>query len=101
MEGGGELRDIPEQGAPVLAALKWSPVDADIQGFGARVTLVQTFHNPSKTPVEALYTFPLPHDAAVDRMRIQVGKRIIEGELKQRDEARAIYNAAKAAGQTA
>ncbi|AIE84764.1 VIT and vWA domain-containing protein [Fimbriimonas ginsengisoli] len=97
----GQMALFPKGQPEVLAALKGTSVDAKIQGFGARVTLVQTFHNPSQSAVEAVYTFPLPHDAAVDRMRIQVGSRIIEGELKRREDARAIYDAAKNAGQTA
>jgi Ca-activated chloride channel family protein len=34
-------------------------------------------------------------------MRMQVGSRIIEGEIKRREEARAIYDAAKNQGQVA
>jgi len=100
--GTGQLQFFPANAkAPTLCALTKTQVDANVDGFGARVTVVQTFRNPSRTPVEAIYTFPLPNDSAVDRMRIQVGSRIIEGELKRRDDARAVYEAAKNAGQTA
>lgn len=84
-----------------LCPLQHTSVDAEVAGFGARVSVVQTFANPSDTPIEAIYTFPLPHDAAVDRMRIKVGKRIIEGVIKRREEAQKIYEAARNAGQTA
>lgn len=98
----GQLTIVDKNGRPtLLCPLKGTKVDAEIDGFGARVTIVQTFTNPSKTPIEAIYTFPLPADAAVDRMRMQVGQRIVEGEIKKREEARAIYDAAKAAGQVA
>lgn len=98
----GQLTILDKQGRPtLLCPLEGTKVDAEIDGFGARVTVVQTFTNPSKTPIEAVYTFPLPSDAAVDRMRMQVGTRIIEGEIKRREEARAIYDEAKAAGQVA
>lgn len=100
--GTGQLQFFPANAkAPTLCALTKTQVDANVDGFGARVTVVQTFRNPSRTPVEAIYTFPLPNDSAVDRMRIQVGSRIIEGELKRRDDARVVYEAAKNAGQTA
>ncbi|HTQ10611.1 MAG TPA: VIT and VWA domain-containing protein [Fimbriimonadaceae bacterium] len=85
----------------IVLPLKGTDVDADISGFGARVTVVQTFTNPSKAPIEAVYTFPLPADAAVDRMRMKVGDRIIDGVIKPRDEASAIYEAAKSHGQAA
>jgi len=100
--GTGQLGFFPVGAkTETLCALKKTEVNANVDGFGARVTVVQTFRNPSRTPVEAIYTFPLPNDSAVDRMRIQVGSRIIEGELKKREDARAVYEAAKNAGQTA
>lgn len=82
-----------------LCPLKGTDVSADVAGFGARVTVKQTFTNPSKTPIEAVYTFPLPNDSAVDRMRFRIGGRVIEGVIKKREEARRIYEAAKNAGQ--
>ncbi|HVT12496.1 MAG TPA: VIT domain-containing protein [Fimbriimonadaceae bacterium] len=85
----------------LILPLQGTSVNADVSGFGARVTVVQTFKNPSTTPIEAVYTFPLPADAAVDRMRMKIGNRIIDGQIKRREEARAIYNAAKNAGQAA
>lgn len=98
----GQLTIIDKEGKPgALCPLKHTNVNAEIAGFGARVTVVQTFNNPSKTPIEAVYTFPLPSDSAVDRMRMRINDRIITGEIKRRDEARQIYEAAKARGQVA
>ena len=51
--------------------------------------------------MEGIYVFPLPEDAAVNKMRIQVGDRIIEGEIKEKQEAKAIYKQARANGQHA
>jgi Ca-activated chloride channel family protein len=81
--------------------LEGTKVDAEIAGFGVRVNVVQTFKNPTNEPIEAVYTFPLSDSAAVDRMRMQVGDRVVEGIIKRRDEARQIYEAAKAQGQAA
>lgn len=98
----GGLASFGPDGKPgVMCPLKHTSVQADIDGFGAAVTVTQTFTNPSKAPIEAVYTFPLPQDAAVDQMRIQVGGRIVEGEIAKREEARRTYEAAKAAGQAA
>lgn len=85
----------PNGAVAMPMTLTHTDVNARISGFGARVNVVQTFNNPSKTPIEAVYTFPLPDDAAVDQMRV------IDGEIKQRDEAREIYEQAKANGQAA
>lgn len=87
--------------AGILVPLKNTIVSADIAGISARVTVVQTFENPSRTPIEAVYTFPLPGDAAVDRMRMNVAGRLVVGQIKKRGEARVIYENAKAAGQVA
>ncbi|MBS1720302.1 MAG: VWA domain-containing protein [Armatimonadetes bacterium] len=98
----GELRvtDTTSK-TPVVCALKRTDVNATISGSGAEVVLVQTFVNPLDRPIEAVYTFPMPGDAAVHRMRIQVGDRITEGLVRKREEARQLYNAAIQSGQTA
>jgi len=81
--------------------LKHTDVTVDISGFIARVTVRQQFQNPFPDKIEAVYVFPLSQDAAVDRMTMKVGDRIIQGEIKERGEARAIYEQAKAAGKVA
>ena len=83
--------------------LQHTDVHAQISGFVARVDVVQRFVGPEASgPVEAIYTFPLPEDAAVDRMEMRIGReRIVRGVLKRREEARKTYEAAKSAGKTA
>ncbi len=81
--------------------LEHTEVDARVDGNLARVTVTQRFKNPFEKPLEALYAFPLPENAAVDDMRIRVGKRVIVGQIKKRAEAKQIYDAAKAEGKTA
>jgi Ca-activated chloride channel family protein len=76
-------------------------VKADITGFLARVTVTQEFENPFSEKIEAVYTFPLPHDAAVDDMTMLVGGRVVRGKIKRREEAQKIYDAARAAGKVA
>jgi Ca-activated chloride channel homolog len=101
-ETAGQLRIIRKDGTDGgICPLKNTKVTADISGFGARVTIVQTFTNPATTPIEAIYTFPMPNAAAVDRMTMLIGPRRIEGTIKRREEARAIYEAAKNQGQSA
>lgn len=92
---------IVTDGKPVVCPLMGTKVEADIVGFGARVTVRQTFANPTDRAIEAVYTFPLPSDAAVDRMRMKIGDRIIEGSIKRKEEARRIYEEAKNRGQVA
>jgi Ca-activated chloride channel homolog len=81
--------------------LRHTDVKAGISGFVARVTVTQSFENPSPSAIEAVYTFPLPHDAAVDDMTIRIGSRTIRGVIKTREEAEKIYAKAIQNGQTA
>ena len=74
---------------------------ADISGFFARVTVLQEFENTYGDPIEAVYTFPLSQNSAVDRMTMTIGERVIRGKIMKREEAKKVYDAAKAAGQAA
>jgi len=76
-------------------------VKAEISGFLAGVTVTQEFENDSSEKIEAVYTFPLPHQASVDDMTLVIGERVVRGKIKPRDEARAIYEAARRAGHLA
>ncbi len=98
---GGQLQILGEGVTAGVCPLKHTDVTADITGFVGRVTVKQTFQNPTDQKIEAIYIFPLPQDAAVDDMLMQVGDRRIVGQIKEREEAREIYEAAKAAGHVA
>lgn len=98
----GTMRVIPPKGEEsVDLPLKHTEVTAEISGFVTRVKVVQTFTNPYKDPIEAIYVFPLPQNAAVGDMQIRIADRIIKGVIKKRAEAKQIYEAAKQAGKTA
>lgn len=79
--------------------LEHTDVRATVSGFVARVVVTQRYRNPFPQPVEAVYTFPLSERGAVDAMTMTTGDRVIAGEIHRREEARRIYEAAKAAGQ--
>ena len=76
-------------------------VDLDISGITVRAMVRQTFRNDGQEWVEGVYVFPLPDGAAVDRMRLVVGERVIEGEIQEKRRAEATYEAAKADGKRA
>ncbi len=84
-----------------LCPLKHTDVQAEITGFLARVTVTQEFTNPFGNPIEAVYTFPLPPNSAVDDMTMLIGPRVVKGTIKEREEARKIYEAARDRGQAA
>lgn len=98
----GRLEAVTAKGqALVTCPLRHTEVTADISGFIARVTVRQQFQNPFKEKIEAIYVFPLSQDGAVDRMTMKVGSRVIRGEIKERGEARRIYEQARAEGKVA
>ncbi len=75
--------------------------DVTVSGPTARGVLTQHFTNPTEGWVEAVYVFPLPEDAAVDSLKMVIGERVVSGEIKERGEAKAIYEQAKAEGRKA
>ena len=83
--------------APMVA----TDVDMDIAGPIIRTTLSQTFKNTTDEWVEGIYVFPLPENAAVDRLRMVIGGRMIEGQIKEKVQAKKIYEQAKAEGKKA
>ena len=98
-EGGLILR--ADGRAAVAAPLLSTEVHIRVAGPVARTRVVQTFRNPESDWYEGVYVFPLPENGAVDRLRLRVGQRLIEGEIKERGAARAAYGEARAAGQRA
>jgi Ca-activated chloride channel family protein len=73
----------------------------DVRGLVAAATVTQQYANSSAEPIEAVYIFPLPHDAAVYDMEIRIGKRVIRSVVREREEAKRVYQAAKSEGKRA
>src|SRR5882762_374385 len=84
-----------------ICPLKHTDVKAEISGFLSRVVVTQEFENPYNEKIEAVYTFPLPQNAAVDDMTMLIGNRTVRGKIMRREEAQAVYEAAKSSGQVA
>lgn len=98
----GALQVLDPAGKPkAVCPLKHTAVKAEISGFLSRVVVTQEFENPFKEKIEAVYTFPLPQNAAVDDMTMLVGDRTVRGRVLRREEAQAVYEAAKTGGRVA
>ena len=72
-----------------------------VTGPIARALVKQRFLNPGTGWAEAIYAFPLPEDAAVDRLRMRLGDRILEGRIEEKEAARQTYAAAAREGRQA
>jgi len=83
------------------AVLMNTEIELDVNGLLADMILSQQFTNTSNEWMEGVYLFPLPIDAAVHGMTIQVGDRTIVGEIKTKQAAKKNYQQAKENGQVA
>ncbi|MCA9467397.1 MAG: hypothetical protein KC643_18400, partial [Nitrospira sp.] len=98
----GSLIGLDPDGGPIQSfPLQHTDVSIQVSGPLARAQVIQQFENPYSDKIEAVYIFPLPQHAAVDDMTITVGDRVVKGKIKKREEARAIYEAAKRRGHVA
>jgi Ca-activated chloride channel homolog len=77
-------RDIP-------LSVEYHRVRVDIADRVATTRVDQVFVNNAGFPVEGVYIFPLPEDAAISSFDMWVDGRRQEGKLLGRDEARSIY----------
>ena len=98
--GGRLLTELPN-GNIMALPLRNTSFETIVVGTVAETTVTQKFANPLEDPVDVVYTFPLPHDGAVDDYWMQVGKRRIAGEIHRRKDAEEIYEEAKKKGQRA
>lgn len=100
--GGGTLfMGTGEVGGFAAAPTLATDVDIAIAGVIVRARVTQRFVNPTDQWLEGIYVFPLPDTAAVDHLRMLVGPRLIEGQIREREEAQRLYQDAKASGRKA
>ncbi len=76
-------------------------VDVTVSGPTLRARVTQVFRNTTKEWVEATYVYPLPDGGAVDTLKMVIGDRVVVGNIKERQQARVIFEEAKRNGQKA
>lgn len=76
-------------------------VSMNVSGVIARVEVRQDFTNPSDQWVEGVYAFPLPENSAVNQLHMQVGERVIVGEIREKAQAQQLFEQARSNGQRA
>ncbi len=91
----------PAQIQSIPVPLKHTDVKASIAGYIASVDVTQQFTNPFNSKIEAVYVFPLPHNAAITEFIMTIGDRRIRGIIRERAEAERIYQSAKSQGYVA
>ena len=98
--GSGALMAKVEQ-KEIPMPLKHTDVRASISGYIGAVEVTQQFQNPYSSKIEAVYVFPLPHNAAVNEFIMTIGERRIRGIIRERKEAEEIYRQARRQGYVA
>src|SRR5712675_2335853 len=76
-------------------------VDLTVSGPTVRARVTQIFRNPTPNWMEATYVYPLPSGGAVDTLKMVIGDRVVVGDIKERQQARIIYEQAARNGQKA
>jgi Ca-activated chloride channel family protein len=101
MKSGALLFQGTQEGRYVEAPRLGTDIGLTVSGPTIRARVTQMFNNPTKGWVEGVYVYPLPEGAAVDSMKMIIGKRIVVADIKKKEEAREIYERAKEAGNKA
>ncbi|MBN2443550.1 MAG: marine proteobacterial sortase target protein [Spirochaetales bacterium] len=101
IEGGSFFLIDQNAGNPVKSITLKTDVSIHVTGIILRAKVNQYFINQSDAWMEGVYMFPLPEMAAVDTLTIKIGERIIKGEIKEKQEAKQLYEEAKEAGKKA
>jgi Ca-activated chloride channel family protein len=91
----------PISGRYETVPLVHTDVALDVRGLAVAATVTQQYVNNTNEPIEAVYIFPLPHGAAVYDMEIRIGNRVIRSVIREREEAKRVYEAAKSEGKRA
>jgi Ca-activated chloride channel family protein len=86
---------------PCAAPLLHTDVEIKVSGLVARARVTQSFRNPFDEWFEGVYVFPLPENAAVDRLMMRIGERVVQGEIRERTAAKRDYRAARDSGRRA
>lgn len=76
-------------------------VSAVLQDLLAEVTVSQTYRNDEATNIEAVYTFPLPLDAVLLDLAVEIGARRLKGTVVEKGRAEEQYEDALEAGDAA
>jgi len=83
-----------------LVPLKTIQYEVEIRGPLALVRLTQQYLNNSTAPINVSYEFPRSEDSCFTRFEAKFEDRVVLGQIKPKDEARAEFQAHKAIGST-
>lgn len=89
---------LPRDEALPPVPLEHTEIGVDVAGPLAETVVVQRFRSAHAAPLDALYIFPLPVDAAVSELELRIGGRHIRGKVYERAEAESRFREAARRG---
>nr|XP_046149752.1 von Willebrand factor A domain-containing protein 5A-like isoform X4 [Oncorhynchus gorbuscha] len=81
--------------------LKSIAVEVSVQGHVATVSSTLQYENQEQSPLEAIFVFPLPGEAAVCRFSAKIGQTEVVAEVQEKQKAQEQYDDALSSGQQA
>ncbi|XP_040901632.1 von Willebrand factor A domain-containing protein 5A-like isoform X13 [Toxotes jaculatrix] len=81
--------------------LKSIEVELEVKDHVATLVSTLNYENKEDKPIEAVFVFPLPRDAAVCHFSAKIGQTEIVAEVKEKQQAREEYDDALSSGQQA
>lgn len=81
--------------------LKGTEVTADVNGTIAKIHVTQRYTNEGENPINAKYVFPASTRVVVHGMTMTVGNHMVRAQIKEKEEAKQVYEEAKSEGKNA
>lgn len=94
---------VVDNGEPGVESLplKHTRADVTVSGVIADVRVTQVYRNEGQVPIDARYVFPASTRAAVHALRLRVGTRVVDAEIREKRQARAEFAQARREGKSA
>lgn len=81
--------------------LKETKVTTSINGVIAETYVSQAYANEGNDPINASYVFPASTRVAVHGMKMEIGDKVITAKIKEKEEAKEVFEEAKSEGKSA
>lgn len=81
--------------------LKGTEVTANVNGTIAKIHVTQRYANEGENPINAKYVFPASTRVVVHGMTMTVGSHMVRAQIKEKEEAKQVYEEAKSEGKNA
>ncbi|MBF0503329.1 MAG: VWA domain-containing protein [Candidatus Riflebacteria bacterium] len=72
--------------------------NGQLHGLIIEWQITQRYRNIERKPIEAIYSFPLPEEAAVCGLQVRIGDKVFKGDIEGREAAFKRYDKAMADG---